>query len=91
MKDVVKADELKLLIAGIISPITDNKWVCPTKVVPKKSRIIVVKNSDEKMIPTCIFTSWYMCIDYRKLNQVMQKDHFSIAISQPSARWVAGH
>ena len=44
MKEVVKNEVLKLLDVGIIYPISNNKWVSPTQVVPKKSRITVVKN-----------------------------------------------
>ncbi|BFG16003.1 hypothetical protein CerSpe_022770 [Prunus speciosa] len=43
MKEVVRADVLKLLDVGIIYPISDSKWVSPIHVVPKKSGIIVMK------------------------------------------------
>jgi len=42
--DVVKKEITKLLQAGIIYPISDNTWVSPIQVVPKKSVIIVIKN-----------------------------------------------
>ncbi|RVW64287.1 Retrovirus-related Pol polyprotein from transposon 17.6 [Vitis vinifera] len=44
MQEVVRAKVLKLLQAGIIYPILDSPWVSPTQVVPKKSRITLVKN-----------------------------------------------
>ena len=44
MQEVVRAEVLKLLQAGIIYPISDSPWVSPTQVVPKKSGIIVVQN-----------------------------------------------
>ena len=37
MKEVVKNEVIKLLVNGIIYPISDRKWVSPTQVVPKKS------------------------------------------------------
>ena len=37
MQEVVRAEVLKLLQAGIIYPISDSTWVSPTQVVPKKS------------------------------------------------------
>ena len=37
MMEVVKAEILKLLDAGVIYPITDSKWVAPIHVVPKKT------------------------------------------------------
>ena len=35
MQEVVRAEVLKLLQAGIIYPISDSTWVSPTQVVPK--------------------------------------------------------
>ena len=46
MKEIVRTKVLKLLDVGIIYPIADSKWVSPTQVVPKKSRITVVKNEN---------------------------------------------
>ena len=43
MKEVVKNEVLKLLDVGIIYHISNSKWVSPTQVVPKKSRITIVK------------------------------------------------
>ena len=36
MKEVVKAEVIKLLDAGMIYPISDSVWVSPVQVVPKK-------------------------------------------------------
>ncbi|CAN6547298.1 unnamed protein product [Malus baccata var. baccata] len=52
MKEVVRAEVLKLLDVGIIYAISDSKWVSPVQVVPKKSRLIVVKNEKNELIPT---------------------------------------
>jgi hypothetical protein len=76
MKDVVKNEVIKLLDAGIIYPISDSKWVCPTQVVPKKSGITVVKNANDELIPTRLVTGWRMCIDYWKFNSATRKDNF---------------
>jgi hypothetical protein len=54
MMEVVKAEILKLLDAGVIYPITDSKWVAPIHVVPKKTRITLVKNKNDELIPTRI-------------------------------------
>ena len=48
LQEVVRAEVLKLLQAGIIYPISDSPWVSPTQVVPKKSGIIVVQNENEE-------------------------------------------
>ena len=76
--DVVKKEISKLLSAGIIYPISDNEWVSPVQVVPKKSGIIIVKNEKDELIPTRVKNSWRMCIDYRKLNEATRKDHFPL-------------
>ncbi|XP_031120931.1 uncharacterized protein LOC116024170 [Ipomoea triloba] len=52
MKEVVRAEVLKLLDSGIIYPISDSKWVSPVHVVPKKSGITVVTNEKNELIPT---------------------------------------
>ena len=76
MKEVVKTEVLKLLDARIIYPISDSKWISPTQLVPKKYGIIIVRNEKGELIPTRITTSWRMCIDYKKLNEAIRKDHF---------------
>ena len=78
MKEIVRTKVLKLLDEGIIYPIAYSKWVSPTQVMPKKSRITVIKNENNELIPTHVTTSWCMCIDYRKLNAVTWKDHFPL-------------
>ncbi|XP_026419657.1 uncharacterized protein LOC113315610 [Papaver somniferum] len=78
MKDVIKAEILKLLDVGMIYPIADSEWVSPAQVVPKKSGITIVENKNNELIPTRKVTGWRVCIDYRKLNSVSRKDHFSL-------------
>ena len=56
LKDVVRADVLKLFDVGIIFPITDSRWVSPTQVVPKNSRVTVVTNEKNELIPTSTVT-----------------------------------
>ena len=52
MKEAVKTEVLKLFDVRIIYPISDSKWVSHTQVLPKKSRIVVVKNEKFELIPT---------------------------------------
>ncbi|GJR03823.1 DNA-directed DNA polymerase [Tanacetum coccineum] len=74
VQDVVKNKIVKLLDLGLIYPISDSSWVSPIHVVPKKGRMIVVLN----LISSCTAIGWRVCIDYRKLNDATQKDHFPL-------------
>ncbi|RVW77429.1 Retrovirus-related Pol polyprotein from transposon 17.6 [Vitis vinifera] len=78
LQEVVRAEVLKLLQAGIIYPISDSPWVSPTQVVPKKSGITVIQNEKGEEITTRLTSGWRVCIDYRKLNAVTRKDHFPL-------------
>ncbi|CAL8174473.1 unnamed protein product [Prunus armeniaca] len=79
MKEVVRAEVLKLLDVGIIYPISYSKWVSPVQVVPKKSGITVVKNEKNELVPTRTITGWRVCIDYRKLNTSTRYNQIPIA------------
>ncbi|KAL6329271.1 hypothetical protein AAG906_015469 [Vitis piasezkii] len=91
LQEVVRAEVLKLLQAGIIYPISDSPWVSPTQVVPKKSGITVVKNEKGEEITTRLTSGWRVCIDYRKLNAVTRKDHFPLPFIDQVLERVSGH
>ena len=78
MKEVVMKEVVKLLDAGIIYPISDNKWISPTQVVPKKFSLTVVKNAAGELIPQRTTIGWHVYIDYQKLNSHTRKDHFPL-------------
>ena len=78
MMDVVKKEILKLLEVGVIYPIFNSKWTSPVQVMPKKSGVTVVKNDDNKLVPTKVQTCWKVCIDYRKLNSTTRKYHIPL-------------
>jgi len=80
IRELVKKGKVKWLDAGIIYPISYSQWVSPTQVVPKKSGLTVAQNDQAELIPTRTPTGWRVCIDYRKLNIVTRKDHFSLHI-----------
>ena len=44
MKEEEQKEVLKLLEAGLIYPISNNTWVSPVQVVPKKGGMTVVHN-----------------------------------------------
>ncbi|GJU57782.1 reverse transcriptase domain-containing protein [Tanacetum coccineum] len=55
-----------------------SSWVTPIHVVPKKGGMTVVLNDNNELIPSRTVTGWRVCIDYRKLNDATQKDHFPL-------------
>jgi hypothetical protein len=91
MQEVVRAEVIKLLDAGIIYPISDSKWVSPIHVVPKRAGLTVVKNKDDELVPTRVQSGWRVCIDYRKLNAATRKDHFPLPFIDQMVERLAGH
>ena len=78
MKEVVRKEVLKWLNAGFIYAISDNPWVSPVHVVPKKGGFTVIRNENNELIPTRTVTGWRVCIDYKKLNTATRKDHYPL-------------
>nr|GEW83132.1 reverse transcriptase domain-containing protein [Tanacetum cinerariifolium] len=63
--DVIKNEVLKLLVAGLIYPISYSHWVSLVHCIPKKGGFTVVKNEENELILTRLVTGWRVCIDYR--------------------------
>nr|GEY41234.1 reverse transcriptase domain-containing protein [Tanacetum cinerariifolium] len=76
--DVIKKEVQNLLDAGLIYPISDSPWVSPVHCVPKRGGMPVIRNDENKLVPTRLVTGWRVCIDYRKLNEATRKDHFPL-------------
>jgi hypothetical protein len=91
MREVVKKEVLKLLHTMIIYPVPHSEWVSPVQVVPKKGGMIVVKNERNELIPQITVTSWRLCIDYRKLNKAIRKDHFPLPFIDEMLDRLANH
>ncbi|GJV82721.1 reverse transcriptase domain-containing protein [Tanacetum coccineum] len=89
--EVIKKEVLKLLDAGKIYPISDSPWVSLVHCVLKKGGITVVANEENELIPTRLVTGWRVCIDYRKLNEVTQKDHFPLPFMDKMLERLAGN
>ncbi|GJX60441.1 reverse transcriptase domain-containing protein [Tanacetum coccineum] len=89
--DVIKKEVEKLLDAGLIYPISDSPWVSPVHCVPKKGGMTVVKNEENKLVPTRLVTGWRVCIDYRKLNEATCKDHFPLPFMDQMLERLAGN
>ncbi|GJU95527.1 reverse transcriptase domain-containing protein [Tanacetum coccineum] len=80
VQDVVKNEILKLLDSRLIYPISDNSWVSPIHVVPKKGGMTVVLNGNIELIPSVFqipiapedqekmtFTCLYGTFSYRRM------------------------
>nr|GEU34449.1 reverse transcriptase domain-containing protein [Tanacetum cinerariifolium] len=89
--DVIKKEVKKLLDAGLIYPISDSPWVSPVHCVPKKGGMTVIKNDENKLVPTRLVTGWRVCIDYRKLNEATRKDHFPLPFMDQMLERLAGN
>ena len=76
MKQVVRKEVLKWLNAGFVYAISDNPWVSPVHVVPKKGGFIVIRNDRNDPITTRTMIGWRVCFDYMKLNTATKKDHY---------------
>jgi len=50
-----------------------------------------VKNEKEQLIPQRTITGWRMCIDYRKSNKAMRKDHFPLPFIDEMLERLAKH
>nr|GFC32940.1 reverse transcriptase domain-containing protein [Tanacetum cinerariifolium] len=86
--DVIKKEVEKLLDAGLIYPISDSPWVSPLHCVPKKGGFTVVEN---ELILTRLVTGWWVCTDYRKLNEATRKDHFPLPFMDQMLEILAGN
>nr|GEW46007.1 reverse transcriptase domain-containing protein [Tanacetum cinerariifolium] len=89
--DVIKKEVEKLLDAGLIYPISDIPWVSPIHYVPKKGGMTVIKNDENKLVPTRLVISWRVCIDYKKLNEATRKDHFPLPFMDQMLERLAGN
>ena len=91
MKEVVRKEVLKWLNAGFIYVISYSSWVSPVHVVPKKGGFTVIRNEKNELIPTRTVIGWRVCIDYRKLNTTIRKDHFPLPFINQMLDRLAGH
>ncbi|GJT53481.1 reverse transcriptase domain-containing protein [Tanacetum coccineum] len=71
--EVIKAEVIKLLDAGLIYPISDSPWVSLVHVVPKNGGMMVITNENNELIPTRLVTGWFMvAIFYDMIEKTMK-------------------
>ncbi|RVW94360.1 hypothetical protein CK203_037877 [Vitis vinifera] len=76
LQEVVRAEVLKLLQAGIIYPISDSPWVSPTQVVPKKVRDQqLFQNEKGEEITTRLTSGWRVCDMVEGIMEVFMDDN----------------
>nr|GFB89705.1 reverse transcriptase domain-containing protein [Tanacetum cinerariifolium] len=50
-----------------------------------------IKNDENELVPTRLVTGWKVCIDYRKLNEAIRKDHFPLPFIDQMLERLAGN
>ncbi|GJU32246.1 reverse transcriptase domain-containing protein [Tanacetum coccineum] len=89
--DVIKKEVEKLLDAGLIFLISDSLWVSPVHCVPKKGGMTVVTNDENELVSNRLVMGWRVCINYHKLNEATQKDHFPLPFMDQMLERLAGN
>ncbi|RDY08541.1 Retrovirus-related Pol polyprotein from transposon 17.6, partial [Mucuna pruriens] len=72
-KILMEEEARSLLTVGIIYPISDNSWVSPVQVVPKKSRMTMMKNCNDELVPTRVQNNRRDHFPQPFLDQVLEK------------------
>ena len=66
-------------------------WISPVQVVSKKGGITIVQNDKNELISTRTITGYKVFIGYRKLNNAIRKDHFSLPFIDQMLEKLVGH
>nr|GEV76986.1 reverse transcriptase domain-containing protein [Tanacetum cinerariifolium] len=84
----------KILLEEVFEPAVQHQRMVNPKihdVIKNEGGFIVVENEENELILTRLVTSWYVCIDYRKLNEATRKDHFPLAFMDQMPKRLAGN
>ena len=91
MKEVVRKEVLKMVKCRFYICYIRSSWVSLVHVIPKKGGFTVIRKEKNELIPTRTMTGWRVCIDYRKLNTPIGKDHFPLPFIDRMLDRLAGH
>nr|GFB15289.1 reverse transcriptase domain-containing protein [Tanacetum cinerariifolium] len=70
----------------------DNKLpVIIAKELGDEEKAALIKNEENKLIPTRLVTGWRVCIDYRKLSEATRKDYFPLPFMDQMLERLAGN
>nr|GEV65527.1 reverse transcriptase domain-containing protein [Tanacetum cinerariifolium] len=84
-------DKLPVIIAKDLSVVEKTTLIIPSTPCTKKGGFTVVENEENELISTRLVTGWHVCIDYRKLNEAIRKDHFPLPFMDKMLERLAGN
>ena len=59
--------------------------------MPKKLGVTIAQNEKGEDMPTRLTIGWRVCIDYRRLNAMIRKDHFPLPFIDQLLERVSEH
>ncbi|GJY55852.1 reverse transcriptase domain-containing protein, partial [Tanacetum coccineum] len=76
---------------ALIKVLKSRKRAIAWKLSDIKGGMTVVTNDENELVPTRLVMGWRVCIDYRKLNEATQKDHFHLPFMDQMLERLAGN
>nr|GEV64205.1 reverse transcriptase domain-containing protein [Tanacetum cinerariifolium] len=77
--------------SAFIKVLKSHKRAIAWKLSDIQGGFTVVENEENELIPTRLVTRWRVCIDYHKLNEATQKDHFPLPFMDQMLERLAGN
>ncbi|XP_048227244.1 uncharacterized protein LOC125369274 [Ricinus communis] len=88
---ILKEDSYKPIVQPQRRLNPNMKEVVKKEVVLKKGGMTVIRNEQDELIPTRTVTGFRVCINYRRLNNATQKDHFPLPFIDQMLERLVGH
>nr|GEZ18289.1 reverse transcriptase domain-containing protein [Tanacetum cinerariifolium] len=77
--------------SALIKVLKSHKRAIAWKLSDIQGGFIVVENEENELILTRLVTRWWVCIDYRKLNEATRKDHFPLSFMDQMLERLVGN